>query len=135
MMSRPVRRRATSLVTSYKNCNVNANHVKSPKGRRARVEDTRGHARRLADAGGRGFARCVDPRRTRNCRAVGQGRTDMQRGRTDMQRAGQVERRCNAQVPDDRNLLEIQALKLRAQTIRSEGARFALRVLFATRGP
>jgi hypothetical protein len=52
-----------------------------------------------------------------------------------MQRAGQVERRCNAQVPDDRNLLEIQALKLRAQTIRSEGARFALRVLFATRGP
>jgi DNA polymerase V len=44
-----------------------------------------------------------------------------------------AERTGNAQAPDDRNWLKIQALELRVQTIRSVSARFALHVLFAPR--
>jgi hypothetical protein len=42
-----------------------------------------------------------------------------------------VERTRNAPATDDRNLLEIQALELRMQAIWSEGAWFAMHVLFA----
>jgi hypothetical protein len=39
-----------------------------------------------------------------------------------------AERTGNAQAPDDRNWLRIQALELRVQTIRSVSARFTLHV-------
>jgi hypothetical protein len=42
-----------------------------------------------------------------------------------------VEGTCNAQAADDRNWVEIQVLERRLQTVRPEGARFALHVLFA----
>jgi hypothetical protein len=49
-----------------------------------------------------------------------------------------VEGTCNGQASDDRNWFEIQVLERRLQTVRPEGARFALHVLFALgdhRGP
>jgi hypothetical protein len=45
-----------------------------------------------------------------------------------------VEGTCNAQASDDRNWVEIQVLERRLQTVRPEGARFELHVLFARRG-
>jgi hypothetical protein len=42
-----------------------------------------------------------------------------------------VEGTCNAQASDDRNWIEIQVLERRLQTVRPEGARFALHVIFA----